>query len=92
MVALRGQWLGPHPVTGVVGVWFQLLNGSIVGMSKTDMQALPTGSGSVAQRRATFSTNLQNALQAQVGPSFVLKLDISASAPFDLDMIETRDA
>lgn len=92
MVALRGQWLGPHPVTGVDGVWFQMLDGSIVGMSKPEMQALPTGTGSAAQRRATFISNLQAALAAQVGPRFVLTLDVSAGAPYSLDQITVQDA
>jgi hypothetical protein len=92
VVALRGQWLGPHPVTGVDGVWFQKQDGSVVGMSKPDMQALPTGSGNAAQRRATFITNLQNALNAQLGPGFTLTIDVSAGAPYGLDQIEIRDA
>lgn len=95
MVAIRGQVLGANPATGLDGVWWQRTGdpaNTWVGMAKTDMQALPTGSGSAAQRRTTFIANLLAALQSALGPGYVLTLGVSAAAPFSLDDIAIRDA
>lgn len=95
MVALRGQWLGPNPSTGVDGVWFERASdppNTYVGMSKPDIQALPTGSGSAAARRATFITNLNAALQTQLGSRYTITVNVAASAPFTLDQITITDA
>ena len=98
MVALRGQYVGPNPVTGVNGIWWQKLNGSIVGMSKADLRptanggTIATGTGSAAQRKATYLTNATAALQAQLGPGFVLTITMPTDGTLDIDNVDIRDA
>lgn len=91
MVSIRGFYGGQNPETGINGIWIQKLDGTYVGLSKLDMQALPTGNGSQAQKRTTFLTNLKTALQNAFGPEFVINVDITAIPPFDLSIIEIRD-
>lgn len=99
MVALRGQYVGPNPVTGVNGIWFQRTGdppGTYVGMSKADLRptqtggTISTGSGSAAQRRATYITNATAALQAQLGPGSTVAIILPADGTLDVDSIEVR--
>jgi len=94
MVALRGQVIGPHPVTGVNGIWFQRTadpSDTWVGMSKAELQALPTGGGSAAQRRATYIANATTALQNVLGPGYTISIDVPAGQ-FDVNNITTDSA
>ena len=105
MVALRGQIVGICPSgvnAGVNGIWWQRISDPLnewVGMSKADLRAtqnggtIQTGTGSVAQRKANYMTNATAALQARLGPGFVLKITLPADGTtLDIDNIETADA
>lgn len=105
MVALRGGWVGlcpGGPNAGVNGIWFQRTGDppdTYVGMSKADLRptanggTIATGTGSAAQRRATYITNATAALQAQLGSAYVITVMLPADGTtLDIDNFEVRDA
>ena len=93
MPNIRGQWLGPHPKSGVDGIWFERTEdppGTIVGVAKSSLPALR--GGSTATQRVNLRTDAETVLRALLGSGISVRVAVTTSGAVTIANLATGAA